>query len=158
MRCALLVCVMLAAPLRADPPVAEAAPPRGPCVATKMILVRSAQPHVDALKAQVLEFLATTSGSPATTDGGLAEFKLQPPRAGVESLTFIPDALGGIIMARSACGDHFAGNDAEVLEYVTALHTQLRDMRLIVTDIKLIDLLEGLEKMTAGDKVEVTKP
>lgn len=170
MSAVLLLCVLLAAPLRAEPnpqgvdpvvlkledaPADEHAKDRLPCIVSPMIFVRSAQPHVDGVKAQLRDFLARTSGSAAATSTSESVYALRPPRHGLVALAFMQDALGGVIMARVDCAGPVKGDDADAAEYVRSLHDQIRDMRLIVTSIQLINFVDSLEKMKPGETKQV---
>lgn len=140
----------LAAPLRADPGV----PPKK-CVAGPFIFLRSAQPHVDEVKAQVQAILVAEAGNGARHSSTL--FPLATPRYGIAALEFMPDALGGIIQARTNCDDHVDMRDAEVVEYMTTLYERLRAERLILIGLQLIDLTKDLQEIPPGEKLEGTK-
>lgn len=145
LRYASLLALLLASPLRAEPAPSPAPRAAGPCLASAMILVRTAQPHVDELKAQVKQFLARTTGSVGVDSGGKTQFAFDPPRHGLVALDYMPDALGVLIFPRRTCADPAAASDADDLAYMRSLHDELQRMRLIVSDLMFINLREALE-------------
>jgi len=127
---------------------------KGPCISGPFILVRGVPQHLKTTTAETRAFLSRETGdSPPDTS---QYFQIKKGSSVVQSLRFLPDASGGLILAQTPCGDRVPLDDAEVLEYMTAIFKGLRQLRTLPAAVTMQALPQELDKTQPNQPLHPT--